>query len=67
MWMRADENVNRGDIEYLDQPAEVTANQLIAEIVERAHRVSLEHGGNDRNAFAEWVQAEQEIRKKYRL
>jgi hypothetical protein len=67
MGMNSDENEKRGETGIEDRPAEIPVDRLIAEIVERAHQVSLERGEIDRIAFAEWKQAEREVRKKYRI
>lgn len=65
--MNSDDHENRGETGLEDRSAEIPVDRLIAEIVERAHQISLERGEIDRIAFAEWKQAELEVRKKYRI
>ena len=48
-------------------PDDVSMDQLIAEIMERARRISIEKGEAECIPFSNWLQAEKEIREKHGL
>jgi hypothetical protein len=48
-------------------PDDIPMDQLIAEIMERAQRISIENGEAVCMPFSNWLQAEKEIREKYGL
>jgi hypothetical protein len=48
-------------------PDNRSMDQLIAEIMERARRISIEKGEAVCIPFSNWLQAEKEIREKYGL
>jgi hypothetical protein len=58
---RNSENNNRA------LPDDVSIDRVIAEIMERAQRISDEQGDGDCMPFHNWLKAEKEIREKYGL
>jgi hypothetical protein len=47
--------------------SKIDPEQLEAEIHKRAHEIFLERGEKEGDALSDWLQAEQEIKKKYNL
>lgn len=45
----------------------IDPEKLVEEIRKRAHEISLERGDEAGDALSDWLQAEQEIKKKYNL
>ena len=46
---------------------EITPEQLDNEIRERANQICIERGANPGSALQDWLQAEKEIKEKYKL
>lgn len=46
---------------------EITPEQLDNEIRERANQICIERGTNPGSALEDWLQAEKEIKAKYKL
>ncbi len=45
----------------------IDPEKLVEEIRKRAHEIFLERGDKEGDALSDWLQAEQEIKKKYNL
>jgi len=50
-----------------ERPDDVSIDDIIAEIRERAERISREEGDTDCIPFSNWLRAEREVREKYGL
>ena len=48
-------------------PQKITPEQLDNEIRERANQICIERGANPGSALQDWLQAEKEIKEKYKL
>lgn len=53
--------------EYTLENKEITPEQLDNEIRERANQICIERGANPGSALHDWLQAEKEIKDKYKL
>ena len=53
--------------EHTLENKEITPEQLDNEIRERANQICIERGANPGSALQDWLQAEKEIKEKYKL
>ena len=53
--------------EHTLENKEITPEQLDNEIRERANQICVERGANPGSALQDWLQAEKEIKEKYKL
>ncbi len=51
----------------IEQLEEITHEQLVLEIRERANQIFLERGDNPGSELDDWLQAEKEIKSKYKM
>ncbi len=59
--------MNKTEKTTVKKKKKIDPEKLVEEIRKRAHEISLERGDKAGDALSDWLQAEQEIKKKYNL